>query len=209
MCMYKSLSSKFSCQSFFVKRFSNNKLIFKLKMYKTFVNRHSSSLTFIIIISHWFECNIFSSILIMCFLIEVKNSLKNRSWLIMWNETSMFTIQFDLKLLLINFLNRTTIFFMFFSLLKLMSMKLSLLIEKISILYVFCLSSLFLFVLIFLWFRLTSFFNFRNKSQFLTLWSSSYKKHSFLDRSTLNSSLMFWLWLKFKERCWNTRYVKY
>ena len=169
MCMYKLLSSKFSHKFLFVKRFLNNRLIFKLKTYKTFVNQHSSSLIFIIIILHWFKCNILSLILIVRFLIEMKNLLKNQNWSIMWNETSMFAIQFDLRILLINSLNITTISFIFFSLSKLTSIKLSLLIEKILTLYVFCLFSLFLFVLIFFQFRLTSFFNFRNRLQFLTL----------------------------------------
>ena len=120
----------------------------------------------------------------------------------------MFAIQSDLKILLINFLNKTTISFMFFSLSKLTSMKLSLLIEKTSTLYVFCLSFLFLLVLIFSRFYLTSFFSFRNKSQSLILWSSLHKKHLLFNRSALNSLLMFRSWLKLEERHWNTRYMK-
>ena len=63
-------------------------------------------------------------------------------------------------------------------------------------------------ILIFSWFCLTSFLDFCNRSQSLTLWSSSYRKHFFFDQSTWDSSLILRFRSWFEERRWSIQCMK-
>ena len=64
----------------------------------------------IIVVSHWFEYNTFSSTLMMRLLMTFMLSLKSRSWSIICEKTSMFFIQKFLRILLCNSSKRAQIF---------------------------------------------------------------------------------------------------
>ena len=166
--MNKLLSLTFFINFFLIKCSTNKKLTSKSNTQSIFVNMFSSFLKRIIIESHWFEYNFFFLILIVHFLIDLKNSIKNRKSSIMFDEMSMFAIQTNLRNLLINFLNKTTIFFICFSLFESMSISKLLLNEKkFSTLYALCF--LFLFMNFLIYCFSIHFFNFFKKSQFAIL----------------------------------------
>ena len=130
-------------------------------------------------ISHWFEYNLLSSIVIVRLLIDLKDSLKSRSWSIMWDVTSMSAIQSDLRTILISSLNRAAIFFMSSSSLKSMLRDSTLLLAKSASFalyaFCFCLSNL-LLLFVFSTTNFLSFISLRRSSQFLIWWSSSHRK---------------------------------
>ena len=96
----------------------------------------------------------------------------------MCDETSIFAIQTNLRNLLINFLNKTTIFFICFSLFESISISKLLLNEKrFSTLYVLCFLFLLMSFLIFCFF--VHFLNLFKKLQFAILCELSQKKTIF------------------------------
>ena len=140
---------------------------------------------------------------------SVKDSLKNENSLIIWFETSMFTIQSNLRILLINFLNKTTISFIFFSLFELISKSLKLLlsfVENSSTLYVFCLclltylSSLFLIFFCFFLRTFSTFVTIRN----FWFYNSRRIKNIFF----LNLSLTSRLRLRVERRAFSSKFKK-
>ncbi len=113
-CMYRSLSSKLSCKSFLHILFSKRRFILNLETWRT-----EDSLTefswwsCMTAVSQWLIYNFLSSTLMMCLLMQTRESLKSQSWSVMYEKISESVTQLNSEILLTMFFDKAAIFSLF------------------------------------------------------------------------------------------------